>query len=74
MAAAASSSLKSLGADLRSLRNARGQTLVILAEQVDKSVGWLSQVERDISQPSIDDLHALAAALLLPNQFDFANG
>ena len=63
MAAAAASSLKSLGGDLRALRKARGQTLVHLAEQLDKSVGWLSQVERDISQPSIDDLRALAAAL-----------
>ena len=63
MAAASASSLKSLGADLRSLRKARGQTLAYLAEQVDKSVGWLSQVERDISQPSIDDLRALAAVL-----------
>lgn len=55
-----------LGADLRALRKARGVTLSVLAEQTGRSVGWLSQVERDISSPSIDELRALAAALNVP--------
>lgn len=58
--------LDSLGADLRSLRKARGLTLNDLAEAVGKSVGWLSQVERDLSEPSINDLRDLAKALDIP--------
>ncbi len=54
---------QTLGADIRALRKARGLTLSDLAESLGKSVGWLSQVERDISEPSIDDLRALAAQL-----------
>ena len=53
----------SLGADLRALRKSRGVTLVELAEKSGKSVGWLSQVERDISHPSIDELKTLAQGL-----------
>ena len=39
---------RTLGADLRALRKARGLTLIALAEVLGKSVGWLSQVERDL--------------------------
>ena len=54
---------RTLGADLRALRKARGLTLADLAATLDRSVGWLSQVERDRSQPSITDLRHIAAAL-----------
>lgn len=54
---------ETLGADLRALRKARGLTLTELAEQLDRSVGWLSQVERDLSEPSIADLRHIAGAL-----------
>ena len=50
-----------LGADLRALRKARGLTLVDVAERMNRSVGWLSQVERDKSQLSIADLRRLAS-------------
>ncbi|MGV6848247.1 MAG: helix-turn-helix domain-containing protein [Marinibacterium sp.] len=53
----------SLGADLRALRKARGLTLADLADRLDRSVGWLSQVERDLSSPSVSDLRDLASAL-----------
>lgn len=53
----------SLGADLRALRKARGMTLQDLADAMGKSVGWLSQVERDLSEPGIDDLRDLAKRL-----------
>jgi transcriptional regulator with XRE-family HTH domain len=56
----------SLGADLRVLRRARGMTLVALAERAGRSVGWLSQVERDLSVPAIADLRVLASALGVP--------
>ena len=52
-----------LGADLRALRRSRGLTLSGLAGAVGRSVGWLSQVERDLSTPSIDDLREMARAL-----------
>lgn len=56
----------SLGADLRALRRARGVTLAELASAAGRSVGWLSQVERDMSTPSIDELTRLAQALSVP--------
>ncbi|MEO0357471.1 MAG: XRE family transcriptional regulator [Pseudomonadota bacterium] len=55
--------INSLGADIRALRKARGLTLSELAETLGRSVGWLSQVERDKSDPGIDDLRDLATAL-----------
>lgn len=54
---------RTLGADIRALRKARGLTLTDLAEGLGRSVGWLSQVERDLSEPSITDLRHLARAL-----------
>ncbi len=53
----------SLGADLRALRKARGLTLQGMADALGRSVGWLSQVERDLSEPSITDLRHIAATL-----------
>lgn len=54
---------KTLGADLRALRKTRGLTLSDLANRLGRSVGWLSQVERDKSEPSISDLRLIAKAL-----------
>ena len=54
---------RTVGQDIRALRKARGLTLNDLAARVGRSVGWMSQVERDISKPSIDELRRLAAAL-----------
>lgn len=54
---------ETLGADLRALRKARGLTLVDMADALGRSVGWLSQVERDKSDPSITDLRQIAALL-----------
>ncbi len=53
----------SLGADLRALRKTRGLTLSDMADSLGRSVGWLSQVERDKSEPSITDLRHIAACL-----------
>jgi transcriptional regulator with XRE-family HTH domain len=55
-----------VGADLRALRKARGLTLSELALKVSRSVGWLSQVERDLAEPAISDLRRLAVALDQP--------
>ena len=55
--------VSSLGADIRALRKARGMTLVDLADALGRSVGWLSQVERDKSHPAIADLGRMAEIL-----------
>ncbi len=56
----------SLGADVRSIRKSRGMTLLEMSEELDKSVGWMSQVERDISEPTIEELRAIAKILAVP--------
>lgn len=56
-------SFDSLGADLRALRKSRGLTLTDVAASVGRSVGWMSQVERDISQPTMPELKHLADVL-----------
>ena len=58
--------MSSFGADLRALRKTRGLTLEALAEQMECSVGWLSQVERDISTPAREDLDRFANTLDVP--------
>jgi transcriptional regulator with XRE-family HTH domain len=60
------SKAKTLGADLRTLRKARGLTLAGMAETLGRSVGWLSQVERDKSELSVDDLRRVARVLDVP--------
>ncbi|MDA7426408.1 helix-turn-helix domain-containing protein [Thalassococcus lentus] len=64
---------KTLGADLRALRRARGLTLQYLADQLGRSVGWLSQIERDLSEPSINDLREIAMLLEVPVSALFAH-
>lgn len=54
---------QTLGADVRALRKARGLTLIDLAQAMGRSVGWLSQVERDLSTPAIADLGRMAELL-----------
>ncbi|MEY8803377.1 helix-turn-helix domain-containing protein [Leisingera sp. XS_AS12] len=62
-----------LGADIRALRKARGLTLVQIAARLNRSVGWFSQVERDLSEPSISDLRQIAQALGVPMSMLFAH-
>lgn len=64
---------RSLGADLRALRKGRGLTLSELALRLGRSVGWLSQVERGLSEPSIADLRKLASVFEVSVSFFFAN-
>ncbi len=61
----------SVGHDLRALRKSRGLTLSELALQVGRSVGWLSQVERDLAEPTIGDLRRLASVLEQPMSLFF---
>ena len=62
-----------LGADIRALRKARGLTLAEIAARTGRSVGWISQVERDLSEPSITDLRRVAQALGAPMSILFAH-
>ncbi len=54
------------GRDLRALRKSRGLTLADMAGRMGRSVGWMSQVERGISDPSPDEIRRLAAILKVP--------
>lgn len=62
-----------LGADLRAIRKARGMRLTDLAAAMGRSVGWLSQVERDLSTPTVDDLRLMALHLDTPLSSLFRN-
>jgi len=52
-----------LGERLRSARRARGMTLRALAERAGVTESFLSQVERDVSSPSIASLQRICRAL-----------
>jgi transcriptional regulator with XRE-family HTH domain len=52
--------------DIRALRKARGLTLSAIADRLDRSVGWLSQVERGLSIPTLADLRAFAETFKVP--------
>jgi transcriptional regulator with XRE-family HTH domain len=54
---------ETLGADLRALRRARGLTLQDMGDALGRSVGWLSQVERGLSEPGVTDLRHIARLL-----------
>ena len=62
-----------LGVDLRALRKSRGITLTDLSEKMGRSVGWLSQVERDISSPTINELRQLAKIFNVPLSLFFGS-
>ena len=52
-----------IGADIRGLRKARGQTLAQLAAACGLSVGYLSLLERNCATPSINAQYAVSRAL-----------
>ncbi len=55
-----------VGADIRALRKSRAITLTKLANHLDRSVGFVSQIERGLSEPSINDLRKIAEAFDVP--------
>ncbi len=61
------------GRDIRALRKARGLTLTELAMRLGRSVGWMSQVERGLSSPSIADLRAFADVFAVPVSLFFGH-
>lgn len=62
-----------LARDLRSLRRARGLTLAEIALKLGRSIGWISQVERGLSQPSIEDLRRFADLFGVPMSMFFGH-
>lgn len=55
-----------LAGDIRALRKARGLTLTEIALGLGRSVGWVSQVERGLSMPSLADMRAFATLFDVP--------
>ncbi|MDH3387964.1 MAG: cupin domain-containing protein [Gammaproteobacteria bacterium] len=55
--------LADLGNEIRQLRKVRGLTLLQLAAATGKSVGFLSQVERNLTRPSVAALQDISEAL-----------
>jgi transcriptional regulator with XRE-family HTH domain len=58
--------IESIGHKIRMIRKERGFTLEIMASKTGLSKGLLSQVERGISQPSLDSLWKITKALESP--------
>lgn len=55
-----------LGSRIRQLRQQKGISLTNLAEKAGISKSMLSQVEREIANPSVDTVRAIALALEVP--------
>jgi transcriptional regulator with XRE-family HTH domain len=62
------------GAEVRALRKARSLSLASLSERTDLSISYLSQIERDISTPSVKALSAIARALGVTVGWFFGGG
>lgn len=52
-----------VGTEIRHLRKARGMTITELGRETGLSQGYLSQIERGISSPSVKALHSISRAL-----------
>ena len=63
-----------LGHQIRDLRRAKGVTIPQLAARIERSVGWLSQIERGLSEVSIAALHQIAQALEVQVSWFFGQG
>lgn len=62
---------RQIGDDIRSLRKSRGLTLKDLAAAIGRSLGWLSQIERGQTEPSVRDLGLIADQLGINISFFF---
>ena len=49
--------------EIRRLRRSRRMSLAELAAKIDRSVGFVSQIERGLSRPSLKDLYAISVSL-----------
>lgn len=60
-----------VGVDVRALRKSRSMTLTEFAKQLNRSIGFVSQIERGLSDPSIADLRKIAGIFDVPVSFFF---
>lgn len=58
-----------LGTLIHDLRKHKKLTLSELAERISRSVGFLSQVERGLSRPTMADLTAISEAMDVPTSY-----
>lgn len=58
-----------LGSLVRDLRKRMGVTLAELAEATGRSVGFVSQIERGLSQPTVLDMNLIAERLGVPGGY-----
>ncbi len=63
-----------VGEQIRDLRKAKGMTITELAERIGRSVGYVSQIERNISPVAIDRLKGFAEALGVQITWFFQGG
>ncbi|NBA93876.1 XRE family transcriptional regulator [Pseudomonas sp. R5(2019)] len=54
---------------IRDLRKFKNLTLGELAQRIDRSVGFVSQVERGLSRPTVADLTAISESLGVPTTY-----
>jgi transcriptional regulator with XRE-family HTH domain len=57
---------------IRDLRKHKKVTLADLAKKIGRSVGFLSQVERGLSRPTVADLTAIGEALQTPTTYFYS--
>lgn len=62
-----------LGTRIRGLRKRRGMTLAALAQQSELTAGYISQLERNLANPSIPALFNIARSLGVTIQWFFAS-
>src|SRR3546814_11501415 len=55
--------LDQVGEEIRRLRRSRGMSITDLAKKIGRSVGFVSQIERGMSKPSVKDLSAISISL-----------
>ncbi len=55
-----------LGQDIRALRKSRSMTIETMAQSLGRSLGWVSQIERGLSTPTVDDLRAISGLFGVP--------
>lgn len=65
---------QALGFQIRDLRRAKGITITELAQRINRSVGWLSQIERGMAEVNISAMHEIANVLEVQISWFFRGG
>ncbi|MFQ1062216.1 cupin domain-containing protein [Bordetella trematum] len=63
-----------LGEEIKNLRRARGYSLQMLSDRCGKSIGYLSQLERGLTTPTIGAMQEIARALDVQISWFFPKG